>query len=228
MADLLRDVKSVLTPAPASHVLSSLAPQLFNNRKILDAFHAHSLVGAATRPALRSSRVTARDLLILERTEELCSLQVPDEVASEVSLIEGFKASLPSALEARADRRKRRAKLVEKALELHELGLKEEVDRQRGLLSDDRSTLGARQKKKRGRKSALPMYDMLETTTKEELEQDLGSVQNDLRTIDIKRVSQPLFSFLKGRMLKRQWAAECCQRPDGRHRQKDQRTTSNT
>src|ERR1700750_1875151 len=65
---------------------------------------------APLRLGIGSRRITSRDLQIVEATDELLDAELPepDGVASNVSLLRGFNATIPSAEQARTRRRQMR------------------------------------------------------------------------------------------------------------------------
>lgn len=85
------------------------------------------------RLGLGSKRITSGDLQIFEATEDLLHADVPEPegVASNVSLLRGFKATIPSSEQGKIRRRQMRN------VETPRLGLKKLGMSARGLLSDD-------------------------------------------------------------------------------------------
>ncbi|KAI0823146.1 WD40 repeat-like protein [Trametes gibbosa] len=94
---------------------------------------------APLRLGFGSRRITSRDLQIVEATEELLEQEVPEPegVAQNVSLLRGFKATIPSAEKSRIRRRQTRN------VETPRLGLKQLGMSARGLLGDDDDHDGA-------------------------------------------------------------------------------------
>lgn len=88
---------------------------------------------APLRLGLGSRRITSRDLQIVEATEELLEAEVPEPegVASNVSLLRGFNATIPSAEQSRTRRRQTRN------VETPRLGLKRLGMSARGLLAEE-------------------------------------------------------------------------------------------
>jgi division protein 1 len=78
-------------------------------------------------------RITSRDLQIVEATEELLQSEVPepDGVASNVSLLRGFNATIPSAEAGRSRRRQMRS------VDAPRIGLKKLGMSARGLMAED-------------------------------------------------------------------------------------------
>ena len=180
------------------------------------------LTANATRPSGSTPR--ARDLVIRERVDELLALPIPvvgpshsstsDDGRAIVSLLAGFQATAPSAGESRAQRRRRRAGLVEAHLGLEDgaaLGLKARGDRARGLLSadlhdgldDDRP--GARRQSgmgsaKKGRRKSLAIglggpslpvgqsdATVVPELSRDELEREVADILRDRANIDVRR-----------------------------------------
>ncbi|KAJ8481478.1 hypothetical protein ONZ45_g15304 [Pleurotus djamor] len=78
-------------------------------------------------------RVTSRDLQIVEATEELLEAELPepDGVASNVSLLRGFNATIPSAEQGRSRRRQMRN------VDTPKLGLRKMGRSARGMIGDE-------------------------------------------------------------------------------------------
>ncbi|KAF7367367.1 Trp-Asp repeats containing protein [Mycena sanguinolenta] len=135
----------------STKILSDLAPVIMTPRMINSAANAslrrqsigpvpqaRSKLDFATlgRAPLRlggSRRITSGDLQIVEATDELlCSdIPEPDGVASDVSLLRGFNATIPSAEAGRTRRRQMRN------VDTPRLGLKKLGMSARGLLTED-------------------------------------------------------------------------------------------
>lgn len=94
---------------------------------------------APMRLGFGTRRITSRDLQIVEATEELLEQEVPEPegVAQNVSLLRGFKATIPSAEKSRVRRRQTRN------VETPRLGLKQLGMSARGLLADEEDHDGA-------------------------------------------------------------------------------------
>ncbi|KAF8973813.1 WD40 repeat-like protein [Flammula alnicola] len=88
---------------------------------------------APLRIGLGSRRITSGDLQIFEATEELLEAEVPEPegVASNVSLLRGFNATIPSAEQSKTRRRQMRN------VDTPRLGLKRLGMSARGLLADE-------------------------------------------------------------------------------------------
>lgn len=88
---------------------------------------------APLRLGLGSKRITSGDLQIFEAAEELLEAEVPEPVgvASNVSFLRGFNATIPSAEQSKTRRRQMRN------VETPRLGLKKLGMSARGLLTED-------------------------------------------------------------------------------------------
>ncbi|KAI0700448.1 WD40 repeat-like protein [Cytidiella melzeri] len=92
-----------------------------------------SLGRAPMRLGLGTRKLTSRDLQIVEATDELLEEEIPEPegVASNVSLLRGFNATIPSSEKSRSRRRQTRN------VDTPRLGLKKLGMGSRGLLVDD-------------------------------------------------------------------------------------------
>jgi division protein 1 len=151
-------------------------------------------VGIGTR------RITSRDLQIVEATEELLDTEVPDPegVASDVSLLRGFQATIPSAEKSKVRRRQMRnvetPRLGLKKMGLHARGLLAEEEDHEGqsVPSEDDIVVVAkpdpgkakRKAKKRGRESlgAGKIFG------KEELTLQTKEIRRDKENVHVRRV----------------------------------------
>lgn len=88
---------------------------------------------APMRFSLGTRRITSTDLQIVEATEELLRAEIPEPegVASDVSLLRGFKATIPSSEKGKSRRRQTRN------VETPRMGLKKLSMSARGLLMDE-------------------------------------------------------------------------------------------
>ena len=143
-----------------------------------------------TRLGLNSRRITSRDLQIVEATEELLDAEVPEPegVASNVSLLRGFNATIPSAEQSRSRRRQMRN------VETPRLGFKKLGMNARGLMMDEDDLedvvvvpslgVGKQKGKRRGRES----LSTLKTLGKDELSRQTKEIQRDKENIHVRRV----------------------------------------
>ncbi|KAJ3789717.1 WD40-repeat-containing domain protein [Lentinula aff. detonsa] len=152
---------------------------------------------APLRLGLGTRRITSRDLEIVEATEQLLHVEVPepDGVASNVSLLRGFNATIPSAEQSKSRRRQMRSvdapHIGLKKLGMNARGLLTEEDDHEGqsVTSEDdvvvvpRSDTTLRKGKRRGRES-LSAAKML---GKDELTRQRKEILRDKENINIKR-----------------------------------------
>lgn len=162
---------------------------------------------APLRMTLGGRRVTSRDLQIVEATDELLNEEVPEPegVASNISLLRGFNATIPSSEKGRNRRRQTRN------VEAPHMGLKKLGMSARGLLADEEEheaesvaseedvimvgrteTRGRKGKaKRRGRQS----LSAGKTFGKEELVRQTKEIQRDKENIYIRRVCRTRLTF---------------------------------
>jgi mitochondrial division protein 1 len=156
---------------------------------------------APLRLGLGARRLTSRDLQIVEATDELLEEDIPepDGVASDVSLLRGFNATIPSSEKARARRRQTRN------VETPRLGLKKLGMGSRGLLVDDEehdhesvaseddmvlvgSSAGKSQKAKTKRKGRTSLSAGV-SLGKDELVRQTHEIERDKENLHVRRVS---------------------------------------
>jgi len=139
-----------------------------------------------------SHGITSRELQIVEASEELLEAEVPEPegVASNVSLLRGFQATIPSADKSRTRRRQTRH------VETPRLGLRKLGMSARGLMTeeqdnDSRSTaseedvlVGGRNSKRRGRESLSASKRL----GKEELMRQQQEIMRDKENLHVRRV----------------------------------------
>ncbi|KAJ7151558.1 WD40-repeat-containing domain protein [Mycena filopes] len=137
----------------STRILSELAPVIMTPRMISSTANASvrrqsinvapqqprskldfaTLGRAPLRLGMGARRITSGDLQIVEATEELLRSEIPepDGVASDVSLLRGFNATIPSAEQGRTRRRQMRN------VDTPRIGLKKLGMNARGLLTED-------------------------------------------------------------------------------------------
>ncbi|KAF9031938.1 hypothetical protein BJ165DRAFT_1599200 [Panaeolus papilionaceus] len=196
----------------STRILSDLAPVTMTPRMIISAatvssrprtsLAASSIQGgklgfstlgrAPLRLSLGSKRITSSDLQIFEDIEELLEADVPEPegVASNVSLLRGFNATIPSAEQRRTRRRQMRnidnPKLGLKRIGLGARGLlTEEEEESQSVVSEEDVLLvkHTHGRKKKGRES-LSAAKML---GKEELTRQTQEVLTDKENVHVKR-----------------------------------------
>lgn len=141
-----------------------------------------------------SRRVTSRDLQIVEVADELLEADVPEPegVASNVSLLRGFEATIPSADKSRTRRRQMRN------VETPKLGLKKLGMSARGLMVEDEDhesqsvaseedvvVVGKRGSRKRKSRESLSTAKRL---GKEELARQREEILRDKENLHVRRV----------------------------------------
>ncbi|KDQ54821.1 hypothetical protein JAAARDRAFT_37931 [Jaapia argillacea MUCL 33604] len=164
-------------------------------------------LGRAPLRTLGSRRITSRDLQIVEATEELLDADVPEPegVASNVSLLRGFNATIPSAEKGRSRRRQIRNVDVGEKLGLKQLGMsarglmvdEEEEERQlerereheaQSVASeDDVVVVGGRGKKGKGKKKGRESLSAGKMFGKEELTRQTSEILLDKENLHVKR-----------------------------------------
>ncbi|KAK1224703.1 Mitochondrial fission protein [Marasmius sp. AFHP31] len=207
-------LQKVLT-APFSHrkrdstrILSELAPVIMTPKMMNNAATVSSrntpptITGGMARPrvdhfatlgraplrlSMGSRRLTSRDLEIVEATEQLLNVEVPEPegVASDVSLLKGFNATIPTAEHSKTRRRQMRS------VDAPHIGLKKLGMNARGMLTEEEEHdedvvlvhgLG-RKGKSKGRES-LSATKML---GKDELLRQSKEIQRDKENLYVKR-----------------------------------------
>lgn len=141
-----------------------------------------------------SRRITSRDLQIVEAANELLEAEVPEPegVASNVSLLRGFNATIPSAEKGKSRRRQTR-NVDTPALGLRKLGLnargllaEDEYERQSVMSEEDVVLVNeTTPKAKRKLRQSLGTAKIL---GKEELKRQRSEILKDKGNIQVKRV----------------------------------------
>jgi mitochondrial division protein 1 len=160
-----------------------------------------SLGRAPLRFTLKSKRITSRDLQIVEATEELLEADVPepDDVAANVSLLRGFKATMPSAGQSRSRRRQTR-NIDAPTLGLKKLGinarelLTEEDDHERASVVSEEDVIVVKKaetsgKNAKSRRTGRTSMGASKTLGKEELKRQTSEIFKDKENIQVRRVS---------------------------------------
>jgi division protein 1 len=151
-----------------------------------------------SRLGLNSRRITSRDLQIVEATEELLDAEVPEPegVASNISLLRGFNATIPSAEQSRTRRRQMRN------VETPKLGFKKLGVNARGLMTDEEDledqNVGSEDDvvvvprpgvtKQKGKRRGRESLSTLKTLGKEELSRQTKEIHRDKENIHVRRV----------------------------------------
>jgi division protein 1 len=140
-----------------------------------------------------SHRVTSRELQIIEATEELLEVEVPEPegVASNVSLLRGFEATIPSADKSRTRRRQTRhvdtPKLGLKKLGMSARGMmtEDEDNESRSVASEEDVVLVTGKGPKRKGRESLSTAKRL---GKEELTRQQAEIMRDKENLYVRRV----------------------------------------
>ncbi|KAF8807652.1 WD40 repeat-like protein [Phlegmacium glaucopus] len=204
--------KALMTPfthkkKDSTRILSELAPVIMTPRMMNSAATVSSrprasvsssrskvdfstLGRAPLRLGLGSKRITSGDLQIIEATEELLEVDIPEPngVASNVSLLRGFNATIPSAEQSKTRRRQMRN------VDTPKLGLKKLGMSARGLLmeQEDREDVeddvvivghGNTGQRKKGRES----LSATKTLGKEELTRQTKEIMRDKENLHVRR-----------------------------------------
>ncbi|KAF9234970.1 WD40-repeat-containing domain protein [Melanogaster broomeanus] len=147
------------------------------------------------RLTVGSRRVTSRDLQVAEATEELLNAEVPepDGVASDVSLLRGFNATIPSSEKNRTRRRQMRnvdvPKVGLKKIGLHARGLleDEEADDVQSVASEDDVVVVGPGRRK-GKRKARESLSTTKILGKSELTRQAEEISKDKENLHVRRV----------------------------------------
>ena len=182
-----------MTPKIMSHAatVSNKSNYVKNNTRSTTDF---ATIGRAPLRFTANRRITSRDLQIVEAANELLEAEVPEPggVASNVSLLRGFNATIPSAEKGKSRRRQTRN------VDTPSLGLKKLGSNARGLLAEDehegQSVMieedivlinESTPKAKRKPRQSLNATKIL---GKEELRRQRGEILKDKENVQVKRV----------------------------------------
>ncbi|KAF9478726.1 WD40 repeat-like protein [Pholiota conissans] len=171
----------------ASRPRASLAGISFQRSRLDFA----TLGRAPLRLGLGSRRITSGDLQIFEAAEELLQAEVPEPegVASNVSLLRGFNATIPSAEQSKTRRRQMRnvdtPRLGLKKLGMSARGLlgAEDEDNEGQSVASEEDVVVVRHPKKKGRES----LSVAKKLGIEELSRQTQEIMRDKENIHVKR-----------------------------------------
>lgn len=158
---------------------------------------------APLRLTLGNRRVTSRDLQVAEATPELLGADVPDPdgVASDVSLLRGFNATIPSSEKNRTRRRQLRNVDVPK-VGLRKLGLQArgmlegEGEDGHSVVSED-DVIVVDQGRRKGKRRARESLSTTKILGKDELTRQSEEIVGDKENLHVRRVRARLvISFL--------------------------------
>lgn len=139
-------------------------------------------------------RITSRDLQIVEAANELLEAEVPEPegVASNVSLLRGFNATIPSAEKGKSRRRQTRN------VDTPALGLKKLGSNARGLLVEDEhegqsvmseeDIILVNEATPKTKRKPRPSLNAAKILGKEELKRQRSEILKDKENIRVKRV----------------------------------------
>ncbi|KAG5654284.1 hypothetical protein H0H81_005133 [Sphagnurus paluster] len=151
---------------------------------------------APLRMGFNPRRMTSRDLQIMEATDELLEAEVPepDGLASNVSLLRGFNATIPSADQSRTRRRQMRnvdtPRIGLKKLGMNARGLLMEEDDHEGhsvASEDDIVVVPRANAGKKGKKRGRESLSTVKTLGKEELGRQTKEIQRDKENLHVRR-----------------------------------------
>ncbi|KIL70580.1 hypothetical protein M378DRAFT_471451 [Amanita muscaria Koide BX008] len=148
---------------------------------------------APLRLTLGSHQVTSHDLQIMEAAEELLEAEIPEPqgVASNVSLLRGFNATIPSSDKNRARRKQMRN------VDTPRLGLKRLGAGARGLMTDDDGhsvaseddvvVVSRSEPRRKGKRRARESLSAAKTLGKEELTRQSEEILRDKENLHVRR-----------------------------------------
>ena len=152
-----------------------------------------STIGRAPLRIGLGGRVTSRDLQIVESAPDLLSADIPEPegIAQDVSLFQGFQATIPSSERNKTRRRRIRNVQFEGSEELGQKKLGREA---RGLLTDDTTNFGGRGTKRKGRKTTREFLSASKVLGKEELSRQRKEILQDKENLHVRCVCFPFLS----------------------------------
>jgi division protein 1 len=138
-------------------------------------------------------RVTSRDLQIAESAPDLLNADIPDPegVAQDVSLFQGFQATIPSSERNKTRRRRMRNVKFEGD---EELGQSRLGTAARGLLTNDLTDVGGRATKKKAKKTTREPLSTSRVLGKEELGRQRKEILRDKENLHVRCVCFPFLT----------------------------------
>ncbi|KAJ7226021.1 WD40-repeat-containing domain protein [Mycena pura] len=192
LAPVIMTPRMVNSTANASMRRQSIAP--LPPPKPASRLDFASLGRAPLKLGLGSRRITSGDLQIVEATDELLHTDVPepDGVASDVSLLRGFNATIPSAEQGRIRRRQMRsvdtARLGLKKLGLSARGLLTEDDEHDGQsATSEEDVVVVQRDPGKGRRRGRESLSTSKTLGKDELTRQSKEIMRDKENIHVRR-----------------------------------------
>lgn len=152
---------------------------------------------APMRLTLGNRRITSRDLQIVEATDELLDADIPEVegVASDVSLLRGFNATIPSAEKNRTRRKQMRnvetPRIGLKKLGMSARGMMMQDEEERSVASEDDVVVVTRpdeRGKRKGRRRARESLGTAKALGKNELNRQTQEILLDRENIHVRRV----------------------------------------
>lgn len=186
----------------AAATVSSRARGVITSTKSGPRMNFATLGRAPLRLTLGNRRVTSRDLQVAEATQELLGADVPepDGVASDVSLLRGFNATIPSSEKNRTRRRQLRNVDVPK-LGLRKVGLQargmleDEGEDGHSVVSEDDVVL-VDQGKRKGKRKPRQSLNTTKILGKDELTRQAQEIIADKENLHVRRVRACLLIYL--------------------------------
>lgn len=183
----------------AAATVSSRSRGSIANTKSGSRMDFATLGRAPHRLTLGNHRVTSRDLQVAEATQELLGADVPepDGVASDVSLLRGFNATIPASEKNRTRRRQLRH------VDLPSVGLRKLGFQARGMLEDEGEdghsvvseddVVLVDQRRRKGKTRARESLSTTKILGKHELTRQAQEIVGDKENLHVRRV-RPLAS----------------------------------
>lgn len=146
-----------------------------------------STIGRAPLHLGLGRRVTSRDLQIVESAPDLLNADVPEPegIAQDVSLFQGFQATIPSSERNKTRRRRMRNVQFEGD---EELGPKRLGTGARGHLTNDTTDFGGRGVKRKSKKTTREPLSASKVLGKEELSRQRKEILQDKENLHVRRV----------------------------------------
>jgi division protein 1 len=153
------------------------------------------------RLTLGNRRITSRDLQIVEATDELLDADIPEAegVASDVSLLRGFNATVPSSEKNRTRRKQMRnvetPRIGLKRLGMSARGMMMEDEEERSIVSEDDVVVVTRSDergKRKGRRRGRESLSASKALGKDELSRQTQEILLDKENIHVRRVRSSL------------------------------------
>ena len=157
---------------------------------------------APMRLTLGNRRITSRDLQIVEATDELLDADIPEAegVASDVSLLRGFNATIPSSEKNRTRRKQMRnvetPRIGLKRLGMNARGMMTEDEEERSVVSEDDVVVVTRPEergKRKGRRRGRESLSAAKALGKDELSRQTQEILFDKENLHVRRVCPPVF-----------------------------------